>query len=229
MAIVEDWSGGADGTFRLMRFQVQDHLNSVSAELDEAGMLLSYEEYMPFGSTAYQLPSSKAPKRFRFASKERDMENDFYYFGQRYYMPWHSRLVNPDPIGIGDGLNVYEYVKSNLMRHMDPHDTCRQKATGKRSTDDAPRGDTEHEHRSSRWRRDLETPPRTFSQTPSPPRRPVATPNPESFKIAIQAAAAHMGDEYRDEFVAIGGLAVKLHGCREQIGDVDVAATPRAW
>jgi hypothetical protein len=76
---VEDWSDG-EVPFRLMRFQVQGHLNFISVEFDEAGILLSYEEYMPFGLTAYQLPSSKAPKRFRFASKERDTESDFILF-----------------------------------------------------------------------------------------------------------------------------------------------------
>lgn len=124
VALVEDWSGGGDD-FRLIRYQLQDHLDSISVELDENGVLLSYEEFMPYGSTAYYLPVSKAPKRFRFAGKERDTESGFYYSGRRYYIPWLARWLNPDPIGIKDGLNVYEYVASNPLCYVDPLGTAR--------------------------------------------------------------------------------------------------------
>jgi RHS repeat-associated protein len=140
VAIVEDWSSGAAGSFRLTRFQLHDRLRSIGVELDETGMILSYEEFVPFGSTSYKSSLFKAPKRFRYVSKERDSENGLYYVGLRYYIPWLARWLNPDPIGIGDGLNVFEYAASNPLRYRDPHGTSRQdtndmkKALGKSSS-----------------------------------------------------------------------------------------------
>ncbi|KAI9766291.1 MAG: hypothetical protein M1839_004996, partial [Geoglossum umbratile] len=131
IALVEHWCGDIqhrDFPPKLIRFQLHDQLGSVSIELDETGTIISREEFTPFGSTVYHLLISEAPKRFRCSSKERDKENSLYYFGQRYYIPWLSRWMSPDPTGIQDGLNVYEYVQLNPIRFEDPDgDTRRER------------------------------------------------------------------------------------------------------
>jgi RHS repeat-associated protein len=131
-ALVENWSdkeNSNNSSFRLIRFQLRDHVGSINLELDEDGNLVSYEEFSPYGSTTYQSLMEKAPKRFRYAGKERDNESGLYYFGLRYYATWLTRWISPDPIGIGDGLNVFEYVGANPIRNTDPLGTSRQSAS----------------------------------------------------------------------------------------------------
>jgi RHS repeat-associated protein len=109
------------------RYQVGNHLGSVSVELDEAGEVISYEEYHPYGSTSYR---SHRPggvnlslKRYRFTGKERDDESGLYYHGARYYAAWLGRWTAADPIGIGDGLNRFAYVRGNPVGLTDPQGT----------------------------------------------------------------------------------------------------------
>jgi RHS repeat-associated protein len=85
---------------RLIRYQLGNHLGSASLELDDAGQLISYEEYHPYGSTSYQAGRSAAEvslKRYRYTGKERDEETGFGYHGARYYAVWLGRWINVDP------------------------------------------------------------------------------------------------------------------------------------
>ena len=73
---------------RLVRFQHGNHLGSAVLELDAAAQVISYEEYHPYGSTAYCAVRSQTetPKRYRYTGKERDEESGFSYHGARYYI-----------------------------------------------------------------------------------------------------------------------------------------------
>jgi RHS repeat-associated protein len=107
----------------LQRYQLGNHLGSASLELDGTGGLVSYEEYSPYGSTAYQAGRSAAEvslKRFRYTGKERDDETGFTYHGARYYMPWLGKWVSCDPLEIVDGPNLYRYGRSNPIIFRDP-------------------------------------------------------------------------------------------------------------
>jgi RHS repeat-associated protein len=111
----------------LVRYQCNNHLGSASLELDGDGQIISYEEYYPYGSTAYQAGRSTtevSQKRYRYTGKERDEETGLYYHGARYYAPWLGRWVRCDPIGIKDGLNIYIYVQSNPIGFHDPTGTA---------------------------------------------------------------------------------------------------------
>jgi RHS repeat-associated protein len=109
------------------RFQLGNHLGSASVELDEAGEVISYEEYHPYGSTSYRSHrpggANLSLKRYRFTGKERDDESGLYYHGARYYAAWLGRWTAADPIGIGDGLNRFAYVRGNPVRLTDPDGT----------------------------------------------------------------------------------------------------------
>ena len=108
------------------RYQFSNHLGSASLELDEAGGLISYEEYSPYGSTAFQAGRSAAEvslKRYRYTGKERDEETGFSYHGARYYAPWLANWISPDPFWLSDGTNLYRYVNSNPVRLKDPAGT----------------------------------------------------------------------------------------------------------
>src|SRR5437762_11012383 len=62
------------------RYQYSNHLNSTCVELDEVAAVISYEEYHPYGPSAYVAGRSAAEvslKRYRNTGKERDGETGF--------------------------------------------------------------------------------------------------------------------------------------------------------
>jgi RHS repeat-associated protein len=123
IAMVETRTQGEDGSAtQLIRYQFANHLGSANLETDEAGRLISYEEYCSYGSTSYQAVDSSiraAGKRYRYTGKERDDETGLSYHGARYYAPWLGRWTSADPLEIGDGLDVYMYVSGNPVRLKD--------------------------------------------------------------------------------------------------------------
>lgn len=107
----------------LYRYHYSNHLSSVALELDEHARIISYEEYHPYGTSAYQAKNADinaAAKRYRYTGKERDDETGLYYYGARYYAAWLGRWTSPDPAEMIDGVNMYQYAHSNPMRFVDP-------------------------------------------------------------------------------------------------------------
>ncbi|HGY09104.1 MAG TPA: hypothetical protein ENK37_03470, partial [Oceanithermus profundus] len=105
------------------RHQLTDHLGSAHTELDAAGNVFAYEEYHPYGTTAYRAHDTAldvSPRRYRYTGTERDEETGLYAMGARYYAPWLGRWTAADPIGLGDGVNRYAYVRGNPVRLRDP-------------------------------------------------------------------------------------------------------------
>jgi RHS repeat-associated protein len=125
-ALVETRTAGTDkAAAQLVRYQHSNHLGSAVLELDDGSDIISYEEYFPYGSTSYQAVRSQTetPKRYRYTGKEHDEENDLNYHGARYYAPWLARWTQPDPAGLGDGINLYRYVSGNPVALRDPSGT----------------------------------------------------------------------------------------------------------
>jgi RHS repeat-associated protein len=98
IALVETRTAGDDAApARQVRYQLGNHLGSAVLELDENALIVSYEEYSPYGSTTYQAVRSETQKRYRYTGKERDEESGLYYHGARYYAPWLARWASCDP------------------------------------------------------------------------------------------------------------------------------------
>ena len=75
---------------------------------------ICYEEYHPYGSTAYRAASSAtdvSDRRYRYTGKEKDEETGLYYHGARYYAPWLGRWTAADPSGVVDGVNLFAYCR----------------------------------------------------------------------------------------------------------------------
>ncbi len=106
----------------LIRYQYTNHLGSATMETDEFGTIISYEEYHPYGTSAYRNAKSDvdlSQKRYRFSGKERDDETDLYYFGARYYSAWLGRWTSSDPAGFVSGFNTFKYCSNNPVSNFD--------------------------------------------------------------------------------------------------------------
>ena len=107
--VKDDGSGGRIPSPKsVIRYQLGNHLGSASLELDDIGAVISYEEYYPYGNTAYQAGRNVAEvglKRYRYTGKERDEESGFYYHGARYYVAWLGKWISSDPVGERAGVN----------------------------------------------------------------------------------------------------------------------------
>lgn len=118
IAMVETKAGEAP----LIRYQYSNHLSSAALELDEEAKIISYEEYHPYGTTAYQATSASKQvpaKRYRYTGMERDEESGLSYHSARYYVPWLGRWLSCDPVGIKAGINVYSYTRNNPISRSD--------------------------------------------------------------------------------------------------------------
>ena len=106
----------------LYRYQYSNHLGSVGLEMTGNAEIISYEEYHPYGTTAYRGTNATmraAAKRFRYTGMERDEETGLSCHMARFYLPWLGRWVSIDPIDIKGGFNLYLYAKSNPFVFMD--------------------------------------------------------------------------------------------------------------
>ena len=106
------------------RFQLDNHMGSGRFELDDAGKIISYEEYHPFGSTAFHVADGTAEvsaKRYRYIGKERDEETGLYYLGARYYAAWLGRWTAADPGGTRDSTNLFVYARNAPLVLFDPN------------------------------------------------------------------------------------------------------------
>jgi RHS repeat-associated protein len=124
IVLVETRTHGDDGSpaGASVRYQFDNHLGSATLELDGAGAVLTYEEFYPYGSTAYQAGRTLAEvslKRYRHTGAERDEETGFGYHGARYYAPWLGRWTAADPLGVTAGLNLYAYCSDNPINRVD--------------------------------------------------------------------------------------------------------------
>ena len=123
----------SEGATRVVRYQSADQLQSAHLETDSDGRVISYEEYHPFGTTAYQATdaaTTAAAKRYRFTGMERDDESGLAYHGARYYAPWLGRWTAPDSHpDMLDG-NRYAYVKNNPIIQRDPGGKFEEPAHG---------------------------------------------------------------------------------------------------
>jgi RHS repeat-associated protein len=125
IAMLEKRTIGTDASLpELQRYIYSNHLQSASLELNEVAEIISYEEYHPYGTTAYQAMNediNAVSKRYRYTGKERDEESGLYYHGARYYIPWLARWTACDPLESKyAGMSPYNYSFNNPVVFNDP-------------------------------------------------------------------------------------------------------------
>lgn len=84
-----------------------------------------FYRYTAFGEVSvYDLDGNVASESilgnpWLFSSKRLDAETGFYHFGKRHYCPTQGRWLTPDPLGFGDGPNLYCFVHNNPLNSYD--------------------------------------------------------------------------------------------------------------
>jgi RHS repeat-associated protein len=102
------------------RTQLGNHLGSSTLELDQHGSPITYEEYHPYGTTAFRASTAEtSSKRYRYTGKERDDESGLGYHSARYYASWLGRWTSCDPARTGAEVNLFAYVRCNPARYID--------------------------------------------------------------------------------------------------------------
>lgn len=91
-----------------------DHLGSVIAQANAAGVVTNKYLYSPFGQSA-----SLTGTTIGYTGQRYDSETGLYHYKARYYNPTINRFLQPDPSGYDAGMNMYAYVDNDPMIHTD--------------------------------------------------------------------------------------------------------------
>ncbi len=113
------WYEGAGVADR--RFLHADERGSIVAITDSAGRklaILTYDEYGIPGP-GNVLANGQAP-RFQYTGQMWIASLGMYDYKARIYSPTLGRFLQADPIGYGDGLNLYGYVGGDPVNFTDP-------------------------------------------------------------------------------------------------------------
>lgn len=104
-------------------YYVQDFPGNILGLLDVSNTLVNQYKYKPFGADDGS-PAPSVSNSLRFAARELDPETGFYYIRARYYDPQLGRFISEDPIGLGGGINQYQFGDDNPVSESDPSGLC---------------------------------------------------------------------------------------------------------
>ncbi|GAB1544710.1 hypothetical protein NUACC21_73860 [Scytonema sp. NUACC21] len=96
-----------------------DALGSTMGLTGSGGNYLNTYNYLPFGENLTSIETVANPFEYVGQWGVMDEENDLHFMRARYYLPSEGRFLNPDPIEVAGGLNLYAYTANNPTNWID--------------------------------------------------------------------------------------------------------------
>jgi RHS repeat-associated protein len=112
------------GDYNSMTFYHSDANGNISIIIDERQAVVARYIYDPYGNTIAKSGKVSDVNKYRFSSKEVDVQSGQYYFGRRFYDPLIQRWISRDPIEEDGGINLHRFVESDPLNRLDPNGEC---------------------------------------------------------------------------------------------------------